>query len=118
VEKVRMRVNLPEPKVTVTIIDDTSVHACEGDCAVDWAKPKSLAQARQKIADRFGDDVGLEYVDLPKAAETDFLREVKARTTGMPFPILLANRDPRIAGEFDLRQLIDVIEAELEKTEI
>ena len=32
----------------------------------------------------------------------------------MPLPVLLANGRPRIAGEFDIRQLLDVIEAGLE----
>jgi len=105
---------LPEPRVRVTIIDDSAARSCEGNCGVDWSKPESLAPAREKISERFGDDVRLEYVDLSQATDTGFLREVGLQTKGMPLPILLANGRPRIAGEFDLRQLMDVIEVDLE----
>jgi glutaredoxin len=108
---------LPEPKIRITIIDDSDERACEGKCGTDWSKPQSLAQARETIAGQFGDGVRLEYVDLQKAGDTDFLREIKSQTKGMPLPMLFSNGRPRIAGQFDLRQLIDVVEVDLEKAE-
>ena len=104
---------MPDPRVTMTIIDDPLAHPCQGRCGVDWSKPESLALARERIAARFGADATLEYVDLLTAAHTDAFRHT-AEKESMSLPILLANGRPRIVGEFDLRQLMDAIEVDIE----
>jgi len=104
---------LPDPRVVVTIIDDPSVHRCEGNCAVDWSKPESLELAREKVAARFGGDARLEYVDLATAGNTDSLERLRD-VAGGSLPILVTNGRPRVFGEFDIRQILDVIEADIE----
>ena len=107
---------MPEPRIRITIVDDTSGReTCEGNCGVDWSSPEAFGEALHKVAERFGDRARLAYVDLPNARQTRNLAAMKRRIEGMPLPVLLANGKPRIAGEFDTRQLMDVIEADLEE---
>ncbi len=100
--------------VRITIIDDSTVELCDASCGVDWSLPESVDLARQRMTERFGDRARLEYLDLPKARRTKRLHDIKTRIAGLPMPVLLSNGHPRIAGEFDTRQLLDVIEADLE----
>ena len=103
----------PRP-VRITIIDDSTIELCDANCGIDWSKPEAVDLARQRISERFGDQAELEYLDLPKARRTKRLHDIKTRIAGLPMPVLLSNGHPRIAGEFDTRQLLDVIEVDLE----
>ncbi len=100
--------------VRITIVNDPSVERCDANCGTDWSKAGSVDLARQRINERFGDRARLEYLDLPKARQTKRLDDIKTKIAGLPMPVLLSNGRPRIAGEFDTRQLLDVIEADLE----
>lgn len=108
---------MPEPRVRITIVDDSTSQTCAANCGTDWSSPEALRTARQDILSRFGDEAKLEYVDLPKATDNEDLRRIKSQVSGLPLPVLLTNGRPRIAGEFDGRQLMDVIEADLEEME-
>ena len=106
---------MPERRVKITIVDDTaSPRSCTGNCGTDWSKAESANAARQQISERFGDLAELEYVDLHGAGKNEATARLRATVTGMPLPVLLADGRPRIAGEFDLRQVLDVIEVHLE----
>jgi hypothetical protein len=109
------RRRLPDPRVKIAIVANTvSPQACAAKCGTDWSKPEILSAAQQQVLERFGDLASLEYVDLPKSGDATAVRKIKSTVKGMPLPVLLANGRPRIAGEFDLRQVMDVIEAALE----
>lgn len=106
---------MPEPRVKIAIVaDPSSSQACAAKCGTDWSKPEILTAARQQVLDRFGDLASLEYVDLPRSGNAAAVKKMKSTVKGMPLPVLLANGRPRIAGEFDFRQVMDVIEAALE----
>jgi hypothetical protein len=106
---------LAEPTTRITIVDDASrAERCAGNCGVDWSQSGVIGPARQRVSERFGDRAALEYIDLPAAVDSESVRKMRAAIQGLPFPVLLANGRPRIAGEFDMRQIIDVIEANLE----
>jgi hypothetical protein len=106
---------LPEQKTRITIVDDTSRGAeCFGDCGVDWSQSWVVNEARRRISERFGDHAEMEYVDLPAVIDSEAVRAMKVAIQGLPLPVLLANGRPRIAGKFDIRQIMDVIEANLE----
>ncbi len=100
--------------VRITIIDDSTADLCDANCGVDWSKPEAVDLARERISERFGDRAKLEYLDLPNARRTKRLHDIREKIAGLPMPVLLSNGHPRIAGEFDTRQLLDVIEADLE----
>ncbi len=104
-----------EPKVRMTIVDDTArAKTCAVDCGIDWSQSETVSVARQRVGERFGDRAELEYIELPAAADNESIRKMKAAIVGLPLPVLLANGRPTIAGEFDIRQIMDVIEVNLE----
>ena len=85
--------------------------------AVKSAMPSAAAAitlANQRIKDKFGDRAQLEYIDLPKATDSQPVRELKQRIEDLPLPLLLINGQPRVSGQFDIRQMLDAIEADLE----
>ena len=106
---------MPDRKVRITIVDDSaSPRTCAGNCGIDWSSSESTNAAREQISERFGGLAELQYVDLHRAGDQPAAAKLRATVTGMPLPVLLADGRPRIAGEFDLRQILDVIEADLE----
>jgi hypothetical protein len=105
---------LPENKLRIIIADTCNSQVCAGNCGGDWSLPEALNTARQRISQRFGNQVELEYIDLLKVDDSEDIRKIREAVKDMPMPVLLADDRPRIAGTFDMRQLIDVIEACLE----
>lgn len=101
----------------ITILDDSSAKTtCEGHCGTDWSSAEELALARRRIGERFGSGIRLDYLDLskePGRGESLELKEMVEREK-TSLPLLLVNSQPRISGQFDMRQLLDVIEAEME----
>jgi hypothetical protein len=105
---------LTDSGIKITIVDDSVNQPCSGNCGKDWSQPEAIETARQEIYRRFGPRAELEYIDLPKVEGLSGVHRIKTLVQGMPMPVLLANGRPRIAGEFDMRQLLDVIETDLE----
>jgi disulfide oxidoreductase YuzD len=107
---------LPKRDIKVVIANDSTAPQCDAECGTDWSAAEAIDLARQQIQDRFGGDIKLEYIDLSQpAAHADapaLRREIRDKT--MPLPLLLINGQPRISGLFDIRQLMDTIEVELE----
>ena len=102
--------------IKITIINDSRWQECEAECGIDWSSSEAMALASQRIKDRFGDGVQLAYLDLSKAvANHDALewREV-IKNKDLLLPLLLINGQLRISGRFDIRQLLDTIEVEIE----
>ena len=102
--------------IQVTIIEDSSQEECEAGCGVDWSSPETIALARQRLKERFGDKIRLAYLDLSQAtASQDVSEWVEViRNKNLSLPLLLLNSQPRISGQFDMRQLLDTIEVEME----
>ena len=102
--------------IRITILDDTRKQECEAACGEDWSLPETLALANQRIKDRFGDSAKLEYLDLTRVTANqqtlDWNRAI--RDKNLSLPLLLINGELRIAGQFDIRQLLDAVEAEIE----
>jgi disulfide oxidoreductase YuzD len=107
---------LVERTIRVTIIDDSRGEKCDARCGVDWASGEALTLAERRIKDRFGDRIRLEYLDIsdPPAGcrASELVPEIKSKD--LPLPMLLVNGETRIPGQFDIRQLLDVIEVETE----
>ena len=102
--------------IQITIIDGSSQGECNAGCGEDWSSPETLALAEQRIKDRFGDKIQLQYLDLSKVLpdhDIPVWNEV-IKNKNLPFPLLLINGQLRISGLFDIRQLLDTIEAEIE----
>ncbi len=107
---------LTEHTIQITIIDDGRRQECEVECGMDWSSPEAFALANQRIKERFGDKIQLEYLALSKATANHHALEWNEviKNKNLPSPQLFLNGQLRIAGQFDIRQLLDAIEAETE----
>ena len=106
----------PKDVIQITILDDSSREECDASCGENWSSPEVIALARQRIKDGFGDKMRLEYLDIARATANRQVLEWSQviRNKSLAVPLLLINGETRIAGQFDIRQLLDAIEAEIE----
>lgn len=102
--------------VEINIIDDTSRRDCDIDCGTDWSSQETVTLASQQIKSRFGAEMHLEYIDLSRATPDNRVAQWHQiiRKKNLSVPLLLINGHLRIAGQFDTRQIIDAVEAEME----
>ncbi len=107
---------MPKPDIQIVIANDSQAPACDAECGINWSLAESIDLARQQIKERFGEDIKLDYIDLsrptthPQAAK---LRQ-QIKDKSLLLPLLVINGQSRISGLFDIRQLLDMIEVELE----
>ncbi len=102
--------------IQVNIIDDSKGEKCDAHCGVDWSSVEAITLASQRIKDRFGDKIQLEYLDLSEPIANRHALELiqGIKNKDLSLPLLLINGKPRISGQFDIRQLLDAIEVEME----
>ena len=103
-------------QVQVTVLNDSRIEGCEAACAIDWSDRDELALAARQVKERFGDDIHIAFADLSEDGIGPDLMKWSDRAVekNLSFPLLLLNDLVRIAGNFDIRQLLDVIEVEVE----
>ncbi len=104
---------MSKPDIQAVIIDDSKGERCDIDCGTDWSSAEAITLAKQRIKDRFGDRVQLDYIDLSKPV-SDRVLELDQRIKDLPLPSLVINGESRISGQFDIRLLLDAIDAEIE----
>ena len=102
--------------IQITIVDDSKGEKCDAHCGVDWSSVEAITLASQRIKDRFGDKIQLEYLDLSKPVANRRALELnqEVRNKNLSLPLLLINGEPRISGQFDIRLLLDAMDAEME----
>ena len=102
--------------IQITIVDDSKGERCDAHCGVDWSSAEAIALADERIKDRFGGKIKLECLNLSAPMTTRRALELnrQIRNKNLSLPLLLINGQPRISGQFDLRQLLDAIDAEME----
>ena len=102
--------------IQVSIIDDSNGEQCDGRCGVDWSSVEAITLASQRIRDSFGDKIKLEYLDLSRPIANRHALELfpGIKNKELSLPLLLINGELRISGQFDIRLLLDAINAELE----
>lgn len=107
---------LIEATVTISIIDESNRRDCDAGCGVDWSSPDAVALATRQIRDRFGNKARLQYLDLASSTDDRQANEWRGviRERSLSVPLLFINGRLRIGGQFDIRQIIDAIEAEME----
>lgn len=107
---------MSENSIEITIINDSRRVECEAGCGTDWSSPDALALASQRIRERFGKEIKPTYIDLAEDTSSQdalkWSREISDKDLSPP--LLVVNSQIRISGQFDVRQLIDVIEVEIE----
>ena len=107
---------LSDNDIKITIIDGSRQEVCEAECGTDWSSPEAVALASQRIKERFGEDIPIEYLELSKDAANQDVQEWNEviESKNLSLPVLLLNGQLRISGQFDIRQLLDTIEVEKE----
>ena len=107
---------LDKPEIKAVIIDDSRHEQCQGHCGLDWSLPENLELAWVRLRERFGDQTRLDYYDLAnKTVSSDAWQlGLSTKAENLPLPVLIINGEPKISGPFDIRQLLDAIDAEIE----
>lgn len=103
-------------KINIIILDDSRVEKCYAGCGVNWSRTEEIELAREQVKRLLRDNFVLEYKDLaqPDAALRFTAVVDKAKKAELLYPLLVINGDIRIAGNFDLRMLTDMLEASQE----
>ncbi len=106
---------LDKSTIQISIVDDSKGEKCDAHCGEDWFSAEVIALASQRIKERFGDKIKLKYFDLAKPVTGHALElEQRIKSENLPLPLLVINGEPRISGPFDIRQLLDASDAEIE----
>ena len=107
---------LDETAIQITIVDDSCREKCDFRCGIDWSSAEVITLASDRIKDRFGSKIKLDYLDMAEPVTNRYALELscRARKEKLPLPLLVIDGQPRISGEFDIRLLLDAIETELE----
>ncbi len=102
--------------IQITIVDDSKSERCDAHCGVDWSSAEAITLATNRIKDQFGDRIELQYLDLAKPMTDLHALELNQviENKNLPLPILIIDGKPRISGQFDIRMLLDTIDAEIE----
>ena len=102
--------------IQIIIVDDSKGEKCNAHCGIDWSSAEAIALASQRIKDRFSNKIELQYLDLAKPMTTRQALKLKQQITNenLNLPLLIINGEPRISGQFDIRLLLDAIDAEME----
>jgi len=102
--------------IKITILVGDNQGECDANCGVDWSLPESVTLAAGRIKERFGEDFPIECIDMAENKTDRLVQEwtenIKSKTFSLP--LLFLNGRLRISGQFDIRQLLDVIEIEKE----
>ncbi|MBI4284510.1 MAG: hypothetical protein HY670_01240 [Chloroflexi bacterium] len=99
--------------LTVTIAASRQAESCEAACGLDWTAAENAALARQRVKERFGERVQMEFLDLSSGGPAAPLAE-RVKREELSLPLLLVDGAVRISGNFDFRLLLDTIDAGLE----
>ena len=107
---------MTECTTQIVIVDNSKGEKCDARCGIDWTSAEFIAIAKRRIKDSFGDKIQLEYLDLAEPMTDHRISELAQviRDKKLPLPLLVINGQPRISGQFDIRQLMDAISAEME----
>ncbi len=102
--------------INITIVDDSRSEKCNVHCGADWSSAETIALANQRIKDKFSNKIKLEYLDLANPMTNPQSSELRQRIDkdNLTLPILVVNGQLRISGQFDIRLLLDAIDAEVE----
>lgn len=101
-------------KVTIVYNSKIKSEECDAYCGIDWSSAEAPVMVTQRVKERFGDRIQMEYLDLskPNHCTTELGQSIKGESR--PLPLLVIDGHTRISGQFDIRLLLDAIEAEIE----
>ncbi|MFQ5825874.1 MAG: hypothetical protein ACE5IA_00825 [Dehalococcoidia bacterium] len=89
---------------------------CLEGCGADWCSPEVQQEAEERLRQLHGGEVSIEFFNLEDPGMRAWNPKVVARIQdeGLLLPLLMINGEVRITGHFDIRQLVDAVEAQKE----
>lgn len=106
---------MSEPiKVTIFYNSKSKSEECDAYCGIDWASAEAATMVSQRVKERFGDRIQIEYFDLSEPNQRTIKLEQAMERENQILPSLVIDGRIRISGQFDIRHLLDAIEAEIE----
>lgn len=89
---------------------------CAEACGMDWLSLENQQLARHSLEMRFGQKISVDFHNLAEpSAQAQFPQLLKQiEKERLYLPLLLIDGEVRINGHFDLRMLLDMVEAERE----
>ena len=96
--------------IRVTFFDDASGERCPAECGLDLASADTLQFITERLKDKYGEAVVVEYLDL--ATPPDRYKETisRIRERNLPLPLIAINGVPRCSGGVDYRTLVEAID--------
>jgi hypothetical protein len=87
----------------IEIINGNKNTLCQSKCGSDWSNPEIQTQVADELVKRYGDCIRIKYSC-----------SVSKNVTGAENSLLIINGQVRLSGAFDERELMDLIETQLE----
>ena len=108
--------SLNDVPLSVIIVNDSEIQGCDASCGPDWSLSTSLALLKERIIEKFNDKIVIDYVDISKGENSQQKLEWHRliEDNNLSVPLLLVDGELRMSGQFDIRQILDVIEAHME----
>jgi glutaredoxin len=105
---------LPRNRIQALIVFDSTAKSCEAACGLNWRDANNLSILKKRLKERLGDGVAVALLDVSE--ENDRERQIKSKIVleNLTLPVLFVDGTVRISGEFDMRQVLDAVEAALE----
>jgi len=100
-------------RVTIIYNSKSKSEECDAYCGVDWASPEAATVVSQRVKERFGDRIQMEYLDLSEPNRLAVKLKPAIERESL-LPSLVIGGRTRISGQFDIRHLLDAIEVEIE----
>ena len=88
--------------VRVTIVDDSRIAPCAGQCAGFATVKEAVQFAAEHLKRRFGPQVEVEYRDLAKE---------EGQWAATPLPAVVIGGVARLAGSVEYREIAEAVEA-------
>jgi len=101
-------------KVTIVYNSKSKSEECDAYCGIDWASAEAATMVSQRVKERFGDRIQMEYLDLSEPNRRTVKLKQAIERENQLLPSLVIDGRTRISGQFDIRHLLDAIEAEIE----
>ena len=107
---------LSKQDIKVLVVDDRQIRSCEVGCGMDWSSADTVALAALQVHASFGDRVQLKHLGLSEAVANSITSEThkEIMSGNISLPLLVINGETRISGPFDIRMLMDAVEAVIE----
>jgi disulfide oxidoreductase YuzD len=98
-----------KPPISVTLFDDSSGEHCLG-CG------ERFDLVIERLKERYGDEVVVEYLDLAEPAARLQHQEVvnRVKETGLMLPLVAINGVLRLCGGVEYRTIVEAIETQKE----